>query len=89
MDKREERLLLPQQQRLNETALLIDAQLTSPAALSAGWSAAAMQQLFDAEVSLSNQIRIAWRSLFALSAESSRCTKFSGCSAPRKICGAE
>jgi uncharacterized membrane protein YgaE (UPF0421/DUF939 family) len=44
--------------RLNETALLIDAHLANPAAIPAGWSAAALhQQLFDAEVALSNVAR--------------------------------
>ena len=46
--------------RLNEAALLIDAQLNSPAAVPAGWSTAALhQRLFDAEVSLSNVARFA------------------------------
>jgi uncharacterized membrane protein YgaE (UPF0421/DUF939 family) len=45
--------------RLNEAALLIDAQL-SPAAVPQGWSAAALHQsLFDAEVGLSNIARFA------------------------------
>jgi hypothetical protein len=53
-DQRLQRQLL----RLNETALLIDAQLNNPAALPAGWSAAALhQRLFDAEVGLSNVAR--------------------------------
>ena len=48
--------------RLNEAALLIDAQL-SPAAVPAGWSAAALhQRLFDAEVGLGNVARFASRS---------------------------
>ena len=56
----EERRLQRQLLRLNEAALLIDAQLNNPAAVPAGWSAAAMhQQLFDAEVSLSNVARFA------------------------------
>ena len=46
--------------RLNETALLIDAQLNNPAAVPAGWSATAMhQRLFDAEVGLTNAARFA------------------------------
>jgi hypothetical protein len=46
--------------RLNETALLIDAHLANPAAVPAGWSAAGLhQQLFDAEVALSNTARFA------------------------------
>lgn len=45
--------------RLNEAALLIDAQL-GPQALRAGWSAAVLHQLlFDAEVELSNVARFA------------------------------
>lgn len=45
--------------RLNEAALLIDAQL-APQALRAGWSAAVLHQLlFDAEVELSNVARFA------------------------------
>ncbi|MCW2933881.1 MAG: hypothetical protein JWM19_4843 [Actinomycetia bacterium] len=45
--------------RLNEAALLIDAQL-SPAAVPAGWSTATLhQRLFDAEVALSNVARFA------------------------------
>jgi hypothetical protein len=45
--------------RLNETALLIDAQL-SPTAVPQGWSAATLhQRLFDAEVGLSNVARFA------------------------------
>jgi uncharacterized membrane protein YgaE (UPF0421/DUF939 family) len=56
---REERRLQQQLLRLNEAALLIDAQL-SPAAVPAGWSAAALhQRLFDAEVGLSNAARFA------------------------------
>ena len=56
----EERRLQRQLLRLNEAALLIDAQLNNPAAVPAGWSAAALhQQLFDAEVSLSNVARFA------------------------------
>ena len=60
VDQREERRLQRQLLRLNETALLIDAQLNIPAAVPAGWSAAALHQLlFDAEVSLSNVARFA------------------------------
>jgi uncharacterized membrane protein YgaE (UPF0421/DUF939 family) len=56
----EEQRLQRQLLRLNEAALLIDAQLNNPAAVPAGWSAAALhQQLFDAEVSLSNVARFA------------------------------
>ena len=56
----EEQRLQRQLLRLNEAALLIDAQLNSPGAVPAGWSAAALhQQLFDAEVSLSNVARFA------------------------------
>ncbi|HXT93379.1 MAG TPA: FUSC family protein, partial [Trebonia sp.] len=56
----EEQRLQRQLLRLNEAALLIDAQLNSPAAVPAGWSAAALhQQLFNAEVSLSNVARFA------------------------------
>jgi uncharacterized membrane protein YgaE (UPF0421/DUF939 family) len=56
---RQERRLQRQLLRLNEAALLIDAQL-SPAAVPAGWSAAALhQRLFDAEVGLSNAARFA------------------------------
>jgi uncharacterized membrane protein YgaE (UPF0421/DUF939 family) len=58
-DGREERRLQRQLLRLNEAALLIDAQL-SPAAVPAGWSAAALhQRLFDAEFGLSNVARFA------------------------------
>jgi uncharacterized membrane protein YgaE (UPF0421/DUF939 family) len=57
--RREEQRLQRQLLRLNEAALLIDAQL-SPAAVPAGWSAAALhQRLFDAEVGLSNVARFA------------------------------
>ncbi len=46
--------------RLNETALLIDAQLDSPAAVPAGWSAATLhQRLFDSEAALGNLARFA------------------------------
>ncbi len=58
-NQRAERRLQRQLLRLNEAALLIDAQL-SPAAVPAGWSAAALhQRLFDAEVGLSNVARFA------------------------------
>ncbi len=58
-DRRAERRLQRQLLRLNEAALLIDAQL-SPAAVPAGWSAAALhQRLFDAEVALGNVARFA------------------------------
>ena len=57
---REERRLQRQLLRLNEAALLIDAQLNTPAAVPAGWSTAAVhQRLFDAEVALSNVARFA------------------------------
>jgi uncharacterized membrane protein YgaE (UPF0421/DUF939 family) len=56
---RQERRLQRQLLRLNEAALLIDAQL-SPAAVPAGGSAAALhQRLFDAEVGLGNAARFA------------------------------
>jgi len=59
-DPREERRLQRDLLRLNEAALLIDAQLSSPGAVPAGWSAAALhQRLFDAEVGLSNVARFA------------------------------
>jgi uncharacterized membrane protein YgaE (UPF0421/DUF939 family) len=46
--------------RLNEAALLIDAQLNTAGAVPAGWSAAPLHQvLFDAEVALSNVARFA------------------------------
>ena len=46
--------------RLNETALLIDGQLNSPAAVPSGWSAAALhQRLYDAETGLANVARFA------------------------------
>jgi uncharacterized membrane protein YgaE (UPF0421/DUF939 family) len=58
-NERHERRLQRQLLRLNEAALLIDAQL-SPAAVPTGWSAAALhQRLFDAEVGLSNAARFA------------------------------
>jgi uncharacterized membrane protein YgaE (UPF0421/DUF939 family) len=56
---RQERRLQRHLLRLNEAALLIDAQL-SPAAVPAGESAAALhQRLFDAEVGLGNAARFA------------------------------
>ena len=59
-DQRDERQLQRQLLRLNEAALLIDAQLNNPAAVPAGWHAAALhQRLFDAEVALSNVARFA------------------------------
>jgi hypothetical protein len=46
--------------RLNETALMIDAQLGDPAAVPAGWSATALhQRVFDAELALTNTARFA------------------------------
>jgi uncharacterized membrane protein YgaE (UPF0421/DUF939 family) len=58
-NQRAEQRLQRQLLRLNEAALLIDAQL-SPAAVPAGWSAAALhQRLFDAEAGLSNVARFA------------------------------
>jgi len=58
--RRGEKRLQRQLLRLNEAALLIDAQLDSPAAVPAGWSPAALHQhLFDAEVGLSNLARFA------------------------------
>jgi uncharacterized membrane protein YgaE (UPF0421/DUF939 family) len=58
-NQRAEQRLQRQLLRLNEAALLIDAQL-SPAAVPAGWSAAALhQRLFDTEVGLSNVARFA------------------------------
>ena len=58
-NRRAERRLQRQLLRLNEAALLIDAQL-SPAAMPAGWSAGTLhQRLFDAEVALSNIARFA------------------------------
>ena len=54
---REEQRLQRRLLRLNEAALLIDAQLR-PAAVPAGWSVGALhQRLFDAEVALSNVAR--------------------------------
>ena len=59
-NRRDEQRLQRQLLRLNEAALLIDAQLNSPAAVPSGWSAAALhQRLFDAEVGLSNVARFA------------------------------
>jgi hypothetical protein len=58
--QRAERQLQRQLLRLNEAALLVDAQLNNPAAVPAGWSAAALhQRLFDAEVGLTNTARFA------------------------------
>ena len=55
-----DRQLQRQLLRLNEAALLIDAQLNAPAAIPAGWSAATLhQRLFDAEVGLGNVARFA------------------------------
>jgi uncharacterized membrane protein YgaE (UPF0421/DUF939 family) len=55
-----EKKLRRQLLRLNEAALLIDSQLGNRAAIPAGWSGAALhQQLFDAEVALSNAARFA------------------------------
>jgi hypothetical protein len=58
--QRAERQLQRQLLRLNEAALLVDAQLSNPAAVPAGWSAATLhQRLFDAEVGLTNAARFA------------------------------
>jgi uncharacterized membrane protein YccC len=58
--RRAEKLLRRQLLRLNETALLIDAQLDDPAAVPAGWNAATLHQcLFDAETALGNVSRFA------------------------------
>jgi uncharacterized membrane protein YgaE (UPF0421/DUF939 family) len=55
-----DRQLQRQLLRLNEAALLIDAQLNAPAAVPAGWRAATLhQRLFDAEVGLGNVARFA------------------------------
>ena len=55
-----DRQLQRQLLRLNEAALLIDAQLNAPGAVPAGWSAATLhQRLFDAEVGLGNVARFA------------------------------
>ena len=57
---RADRQLQRQLLRLNEAALLIDAQLNTPAAVPAGWSAATLhQRLFDAEAGLGNVARFA------------------------------
>jgi hypothetical protein len=57
---RTDRQLRRQLLRLNEAALLIDAQLGAPGAIPAGWSAAALhQRLFDAEIGLGNVARFA------------------------------
>ena len=59
-DSKADRQLHRQLLRLNEAALLIDAQLNAPAAVPAGWSAATLhQRLFDAEVGLGNVARFA------------------------------
>ena len=59
-NQRADRQLQRQLLRLNEAALLIDAQLSVPGAIPAGWSAAALhQRLFDAEVGLGNVARFA------------------------------
>ena len=59
-NQRADRQLQRQLLRLNEAALLIDAQLSTPAAIPAGWSAATLhQRLFDAEVGLGNVARFA------------------------------
>src|ERR1700722_2525604 len=59
-NQRADRQLQRQLLRLNEAALLIDAQLSAPAAIPAGWSAATLhQRLFDAEVGLGNVARFA------------------------------
>jgi uncharacterized membrane protein YgaE (UPF0421/DUF939 family) len=56
-----DRQLQRQLLRLNEAALLIDAQLNVPGAIPAGWSAATLhQRLFDAEVGLGNVARFAF-----------------------------
>jgi hypothetical protein len=58
--RREDRQLQRRLLRLNEAALLVDAQLNNPAAVPAGWSATALhQRLFDAEVGLTNAARFA------------------------------
>jgi uncharacterized membrane protein YccC len=58
--KRAEKRLRRHLLRLNETALLIDAQLNNPAAVPAGWNAATLhQRLFDAETALANISRFA------------------------------
>ena len=58
-NRRQEQRLQRHLLRLNEAALLIDAQL-SAAAVPAGWSAAVLhQRLFDAEVALGNVARFA------------------------------
>jgi hypothetical protein len=58
--KAAEKKLRRQLLRLNEAALLIDSQLGNRAAIPAGWSGAALhQQLFDAELALSNGARFA------------------------------
>jgi hypothetical protein len=58
--QRDDRRLQRQLLRLNEAALLIDAQLNNPGAVPGGWHAATLhQRLFDAEVALSNVARFA------------------------------
>jgi len=59
-NQKADRQLQRQLLRLNEAALLIDAQLSAPAAIPAGWNAGTLhQRLFDAEVSLGNVARFA------------------------------
>src|SRR5580704_3358053 len=59
-NQRADRQLQRQLLRLNEAALLIDANLSAPGAIPAGWSAAALhQRQFDAEVGLGNVARFA------------------------------
>ena len=59
-NQRADRQLQRQLLRLNEAALLIDANLSAPGAIPAGWSAATLhQRLFDAEVGLGNVARFA------------------------------
>jgi uncharacterized membrane protein YgaE (UPF0421/DUF939 family) len=59
-NQKADRQLQRQLLRLNEAALLIDAQLNAPGAVPAGWSAATLhQRLFDAEVGLGNVARFA------------------------------
>jgi len=59
-NQKADRQLQRQLLRLNEAALLIDAQLNEPAAVPAGWSSATLhQRLFDAEVGLGNVARFA------------------------------
>ena len=59
-NRKADRQLQRQLLRLNEAALLIDAQLSAPAAVPAGWHAATLhQRLFDAEAGLGNVARFA------------------------------